>query len=150
MIYDDERRRADSLPHRKHDLEALAIKLQLGAQRDAVWRILDEYRAALPEVGAQTEEDRLWRLALHRMDMRTYQPKLMEAEVGEDTSNGDSATAGADEDRQRQGCISCPARLMTTCRKWLIAMRPSRLASKPTWRYSIGAWRRGGAMAVTG
>ena len=51
IIYDDERRRADSLPHRTHDLEALAIKLQLGAQRDAVWQLLDEYRAALPEVG---------------------------------------------------------------------------------------------------
>jgi hypothetical protein len=59
MIYDDERREADSLPHRKHGLEALAIKLQFGAQRDAAWQILDKYRVSLPEVGGQTEGDRL-------------------------------------------------------------------------------------------
>jgi hypothetical protein len=149
-IYDDERRRADSLQHRKHDLEALAIKLQLGAQRDVVWQILDEYRAALPEVGEQTEGDRLWRLALHRMDVRTYQPKLMEAEAGEETSNADSAITGVDADRKRQWVYFLPSPSMTTCGKWLIDMRPSRLASKPTWRYSIGALRRGDAMEGTG
>jgi hypothetical protein len=107
-IHDDERRRADSLSHRKHDLEALAVKLQLGAQRDAVWQILDEYRAALPEVGAQTEEDRLWRLALHRMDLRTYQPQLMNAEVVEETFDSDAAAADADEDRQRRKIYFSP------------------------------------------
>lgn len=99
-IYDDERRIADSLPHRKYDLEALAVKLQLGEHRDAVWRILDEYRAALPEAGAQTEADRLWRLALHRMDVRTYRLQIMDAEAAEETSDGD--TTETDEDRQER------------------------------------------------
>jgi hypothetical protein len=100
-IYDDERRIADSLSHRKHDLEALAVKLQHSGQRDAVWQILDEYRAKLPEVGAQNEEDRLWRLALHRMDVRTYQPQLMDTQVEEEASSGDADDA-SDETRARQ------------------------------------------------
>jgi hypothetical protein len=99
-VYNAERRRADSLPHRKHDLEALAFKFQLGEHRDAVWQIFDKYRAVLPEVGAQTEGDRLWRLALHRMDVRTYQQQIMDAEAAEETSNSD--TAETDEDRPRQ------------------------------------------------
>jgi hypothetical protein len=107
MIYDDERRRADSLPHRKHDLEALAIKLQLGAQRDTVWLILDGYRAGLPEIKEQTDGDRLWRLALHRMDVRTYQPKLMEAEVGEDPSKEIPPQLGPTQTDKNNGCISC-------------------------------------------
>jgi hypothetical protein len=108
-IYDDERRSSAALPHRKHDLETLAIKLQLGEHRHAVWWIFDGYRAALPEPEAQTDEDRLWRLALHRMDVRTYQPQLKDAEGGEETSNADSATAGANADRPRQWVYFSPS-----------------------------------------
>jgi hypothetical protein len=100
-IYDDERRLADSRSHRKHDLEALAVKLQLGEYRDALWQMLDEYRSSLPEGGTQTAEDHLWRLALHRMDLRTYQPQLMEAQAAQEASDGDAADA-TDETRARQ------------------------------------------------
>jgi hypothetical protein len=85
-IYNSERRRSDSRPHRKHDLEWLAFKLQLSEQREAVWRMLDAYRAVLPEAGIQTEGDRLWRLALYRMDVRNHQPQRMDAEVVEEIS----------------------------------------------------------------
>lgn len=96
-IYNHERRRADSLPHRKHDLEWLAFKLQLSEQREAVWRMLDAYRAALPEAGAQTEGDRLWRLALYRMDVRNHQPQRVDAEVVEEIS--DQVTTETEEVR---------------------------------------------------
>jgi hypothetical protein len=106
-IYDVERRLADSRSHHKHDLEALAVKLQLGGQGDAVGQILDEYRATLPEVGAQNEEDRLWRLALHRMDVRTYQPQLMDTQAAEEVSNGDAADA-TDETQARRRVYFLP------------------------------------------
>ncbi len=71
-IYVAERSKSDSLPHRQHDLEALAVKLQSGGQGEDVWQILDRHRAALPPVDEQSEDDRLWRLALHRMDVRGF------------------------------------------------------------------------------
>lgn len=73
-IYNAERRQSDALPHRQHDLESLAVKLQLAGRQAEVWPILDRHRAALPAVQDQTDEDRLWRLALHRMDIRGYRP----------------------------------------------------------------------------
>ena len=73
-VWNEERNKSAALPHRRHDLENLAIKLQLGEQRDAVWEILDRHRAALPPVEEQSDEHRLWRLALHRMDVRGFRP----------------------------------------------------------------------------
>jgi hypothetical protein len=73
-FYNDERKKSGSLPHRKDDLEALAVKLQLGAQREQVQQILDQHRANLPPIEKQSDEHRLWRLALHRMDLRGYRP----------------------------------------------------------------------------
>jgi hypothetical protein len=145
MVYNDERRRADSLPHRKHDLEALAIKLQLGAHRDAVWRILDEHRAALPEVAEQTEGDRLWRLALHRMDVRTYQPKLLEAEVGEDPSNGDSAAAGANADRPRQWVYFSPSPVDDDLQEMVdrhVPVQARKQADMALFNWGIAVWQR--------
>lgn len=71
-VYENERKAADALPHRRLDLEALALNLQGGRLQDDVWRLLDEYRGQLPPNDQQTDEDRLWRLALHRMDIRKF------------------------------------------------------------------------------
>ena len=84
-IYEDERKTSDSLPHRKHDLEALAVKLQIGGQNEEVWRILDNHREALPPKEDQSEEDCLWRLALHRMDVRAF--RTFESESGAETND---------------------------------------------------------------
>ncbi len=71
-IYHRERRTSNALPHRREDLEALAVRLQLSPLREAVWEIIDRHRRALPD---DTSEDTLvWRLALHRMDVRGYRP----------------------------------------------------------------------------
>lgn len=85
-LYTEERKQSDALPHRKNDLEGLAVKLQLAGRQIEVWEILDRHRAALPPIEGQNDEDRLWRLALHRMDVRGYRA----IELPDDT--GTSAT----------------------------------------------------------
>jgi hypothetical protein len=74
-IYAGDRKKADALPHRRSHLESVALNLQLGPLRDQVQIILDNYRRAAPPVGEQIEGDRLWRLAVHRMDLRKYAPE---------------------------------------------------------------------------
>ncbi len=71
-LYEDERKDADALPHRRHDLESAIANLQLGPFAPRVHEVLDQLRAALPPFEEQNEEDRIWRLALHRMDVRQY------------------------------------------------------------------------------
>jgi tRNA A37 threonylcarbamoyladenosine biosynthesis protein TsaE len=71
-VYDNERQASSKLPHRKYDLEMMAINLQLTHRRDQVWEIIDQHLADLPPLAKQSDDDRLWRLALHRMDMRKY------------------------------------------------------------------------------
>lgn len=84
-VYEEERREANRLPHRGRDLEAAIANLQLGPFASRVHAILDRYRAALPPVSEQDDEDRAWRLAMHRMDLRQYTiaevPTLDEAPV---------------------------------------------------------------------
>lgn len=71
-ILASERKAADAMPHRQQDLESAAANLQLGPLRPQVHEILDGHRASLPAIADQNDEDRIWRLALHRMDMRQY------------------------------------------------------------------------------
>lgn len=71
-IYDEERKEADSRPHRRHDLETAIANLQLGLLALRVHEILDQYRTEMPPVEEQNEDDRIWRLAMHRMDLRQY------------------------------------------------------------------------------
>ncbi len=97
QIYEDERKKSDSLPHRRHDLEALAVKLQLGEQKEGVWQILDRHRGVLPPVEQQSEEHRLWRLALHRMDVRGFRP--IEAERG--SGRSDAVPEGGSGEKRR-------------------------------------------------
>ena len=71
-VYDEERKEADAYPHRHHDLETAIANLQLGPFAARVHEILDRYRAEMPPVEEQDEDDRIWRLAVHRMDLRQY------------------------------------------------------------------------------
>ena len=47
-IYEEERKKSNALPHRKHDLEAAIANLQLGPLAPRVHAIIDRYIAALP------------------------------------------------------------------------------------------------------
>jgi len=72
-IYDSERKTSAKLPHRKSNLEELAFRLQLTSLREKVWKILDRFFALLPSRDEQTKEDKIWRVALHRMDTRHFE-----------------------------------------------------------------------------
>src|SRR5690606_26148253 len=71
-IYEEERKKSNALPHRKHDLEVAIANLQLGPLAPRVHAIIDSYIAALPEPDKRNEHDLTWQLALHRMDFRQY------------------------------------------------------------------------------
>ncbi|WP_342449992.1 AAA family ATPase [Thiorhodococcus minor] len=71
-IYEEERKESNTLPHRKHDLEAAIANLQLGSLAPRVHTIIDRYIAALPAPDKRKERDLAWQLALHRMDFRQY------------------------------------------------------------------------------
>ena len=84
-VYDEERKEADERPHRRLDLETAIANLQLGPLAPRVHEILDRYRAEMPPVEEQDEDDRVWRLALHRMDLRQYT-------IAEDVAEGPVAS----------------------------------------------------------
>ncbi|HKV97203.1 MAG TPA: AAA family ATPase [Gammaproteobacteria bacterium] len=71
-VYEDERKASNALPHRQKDLEDAIANLQLGPLRTRVHAILDEQLSSFRPVAEQSEEDRVRRLALHRMDLRQY------------------------------------------------------------------------------
>lgn len=75
IVFKRERKESDALEHRRSDLENLAVQLQTGPYRDRVWKILERHRGELPPIAQQTEEQKLWRLALHRMDLRQWERK---------------------------------------------------------------------------
>ncbi len=95
-IYDAERKEANALPHRKHDLETAVANVQLGQHCARVEQLIDRHRQEMPPISEQTEEDRIWRLALHRMDLRQY--TVASSPQGSTESPADAA--GAEAGRQ--------------------------------------------------
>lgn len=87
-IFLDERKASDSLPHRKRDLEDAIANLQLGPLRTRVHAILDEQRASFKPTPEQGDEDRVRRLALHRMDLRQYTISDEEVKVTDASAEG--------------------------------------------------------------
>jgi hypothetical protein len=72
QVYEQERKEANGLPHRRYDLETAITNLQLGPLAPRVHAILDRHLATLPPKSEQDEGDLIWRLAIHRMDIRQY------------------------------------------------------------------------------
>jgi len=89
--YKQEREEATSLPHRKRDLTHAILNLQLGPMVSQVHKVLDELRLALPPIKEQNENDRIWRLALHQMDLRNY--RVVKGEIKELASSGETASS---------------------------------------------------------
>jgi hypothetical protein len=85
-VYEEERKEVDRLPHRGQDLEAAIANLQLGPLASRVHALLDRHLASLPPKSEQNDSDLVWRLAVHRMDLRQYiisdtsEPKISDAE----------------------------------------------------------------------
>lgn len=88
QVFVDERKKSDELPHRKHDLEWAALTLQLGPEAPRVHAILDAHLASLPALDAQSDVDKSWRFALHRMDLRKYTPEVRTAPPPTDAATG--------------------------------------------------------------
>ena len=93
MVYEAERKEADALPHRSLDLEFPIANLQLGPLAPRVHAILDQHREALPPASEQTEDDRVWRLSMHRMDLRRYSvAEVVPTNTADATDATDSAS----------------------------------------------------------
>lgn len=71
-IYEDERKKSNELSHRQHDLEVAIANLQFGPLAPRAHAIIDKYLAELPASDKRNEDDLIWQLALHRMDLRQY------------------------------------------------------------------------------
>jgi tRNA A37 threonylcarbamoyladenosine biosynthesis protein TsaE len=89
QIYEYERQQSNNQKHRREDLEALAIRMQLTDLKEEVWRIIDLHRSELPE--DQGEETLVWRLSLHRMDVRGYRPMGGPDSASNEYDNGDNS-----------------------------------------------------------
>lgn len=71
-IAEGDRRQANEMGHRRHDLEAAIANAQLGRHAKKFHDMIDAYREAIAPAEKRTDEDRIWWLALHRMDLRKY------------------------------------------------------------------------------
>lgn len=101
QIYEMERKEMHVLSHRRHHLENAIVNLQLGPLAGRVYEILDKHRDVLPPISEQTEDDRIWRLSIHRMDLRQYSA----AEV---TTGSDSSTEATSADSARSQILLSP------------------------------------------
>ena len=72
-LFEQERKTSNELPHRSEDLEVLGLKMQLTKHRADVWAIIDRHRQEMSRI--ENEDTKSWRLALHRMDIRDFEPR---------------------------------------------------------------------------
>lgn len=80
QLFQQERMQSRELSHRARNLEWLAVQLQVGPARPAIHTLLDRYLSELPSAESRSNDQSQWTLALHRMDLRTYQ--VSQAEGG--------------------------------------------------------------------
>jgi hypothetical protein len=95
-IYEAERQKANARPHRGYDLEAAITVLQFGPLAPRIQALLDKHLAALPPIEQQNEEHHVWRLALHRMDLRkhtTAEPQPPEGDTPEEDADSSEPPA---------------------------------------------------------
>ena len=83
-IHEQERKKSNELQHRREHLESLAVRMQSTDVREDVWRIIDQHRSELPD--DQDESNLVWKLALHRMDIRGFKPVDAPESVSEDSA----------------------------------------------------------------
>lgn len=92
-IHSNERIKTCDDKHRKKRFEQLAVEYQFFRSEDvsaeeaevrqnALWEIFDDYYKELERKSEDTEDDRVWRLYLARMDRRKMNPELEQIEEG--------------------------------------------------------------------
>ena len=94
-LYNGERRRSNALTHRRHDLEVLSLKLQSKGRAEQIQEIIDGHLAKMPHEARRTDEDRLWLLALHRMDFRRLKIGNMASSSGGGGSENEAGESRA-------------------------------------------------------
>lgn len=72
-IYVEERKESNKRPHRQKDLEDAIRELQLTSIAPRVHSIFDSYDEELSNRPSKSESHPAWRLAIQRMDLRTYE-----------------------------------------------------------------------------
>lgn len=132
-LYQNERKTSNSLPHRKLDLEGLAVQLQTGHFKEEMKEIIDEHYSVLPPREEQSEADKLWRIALQRMDVRGW-------EVKEQLDDGRVAVGPASLEEDLQQIVD------TTTQDQIPLQKAARLSS---WGMSVFN-REEGAQTKTG
>lgn len=71
-----ERAVSAQLEHRRRNLEHVAVTLQMmNGYKERVWSLIDNHKAALPPEDQQDEQTKLWRIQLHRIDIRNFEEK---------------------------------------------------------------------------
>lgn len=90
--HDNERKEADELSHRSRDLENAIANLQLGPNAPRVHEIIDQHLQTIPIADERTDDDRIWLLALRRMDVRQFEAtgEIIEEPRAEDDPNAES------------------------------------------------------------
>lgn len=92
-IFDDERKKTYEDTHRKMALEHLALNYQffrnedesedeIKERQEIIWKIFDNYYSELPDKIKQTEQDKVWRIYLARMDRRKMTPEYEKVDEG--------------------------------------------------------------------
>lgn len=84
--HQQERTNSNKLKHRSHDLETAIANLQLGKQAARVQALIDELYNASKQINPDNEDEKVWRLALRRMDMRSFKVK----DQGANTSSSET------------------------------------------------------------
>jgi hypothetical protein len=102
LVYEQERKEANALPHRRQRLETAIVNLQLGPFAPRVHALLDRHLAALPPRSEQDDGDRVWRLTIHRMDTRQYaiSPAGEQEALADDGDRWEEMSGG-----QRDWCV---------------------------------------------
>ncbi|SDG74625.1 MoxR-like ATPase [Paraburkholderia phenazinium] len=139
----DERQASNSENHRGRHLEDVAFQLQFTSSRDEVLAILDKFSQELPNVEHQTSEDRLWRLALHRMDSR-------QTTLGERTAQGvvikslpvpDDLRSMVDEGAQQAILMDSAARVQLWAMSHFAFGKPEHRRYFADWREALSVLR---------
>lgn len=144
-LYDRERKEAAELDHRGYDLEALAVRLQLGDHREAVQAIIDSHRAELPDEDEQSEEDRLWRLVLHRVDTRNFREVSPPPASEDDPANDDGSRGEAAKPAGTYYAAGPPEEDIQRMLEERLPAHELQQRDLAFFNWGVGAWRRGSA-----
>ncbi len=136
VFLEGERTESAKQPHRRQNIETLAVMLQMTTARPQVWSLIDRYVAELPSDADQNDHDRIWRLRLHRIDVRNFE-KGDETEKGKDIYHAGPASSDLEEFKQRD----LPNHQDVEPRTWLYLWGVNVFERRDPEKFQPGDWR---------